>query len=188
MEHLLRKNARSIFLSFLLVLLTMEARSQNPKLSFAGSRDDLPYSGSFAIGDFNGDGFPDIATNGGNNTVVILLNDGKGNYKQASAIPGYAGFDFVTGDFNNDGLLDVAFASDSYVYVALGAGDGTLRNPARVQSYAGDLRAVDVNGDGNLDIRGKLQRNHYPARQWRRHLANAVRSGRYLQSFYRRGR
>ena len=70
------------------------------------------------------------------------------------SIPG-AAYGAVTGDFNEDGIEDfVSLPDTSLLYVNLGNGDGTFHTPV---SYAGVPfgaagAAVDVNGDGHLDL------------------------------------
>ena len=46
------------------------------------------HSGSLAVGDFNGDGFPDIAvSNEMSNTISVFLNDGKGHFSNPIITP-----------------------------------------------------------------------------------------------------
>ena len=147
------RTTRTIAVLAIALAAAIPAKPQAPKLAFSGAREDYPYNGSFALGDFNGDGFPDIATSDSSYMVVILVNDGTGHYTQSAAIPGSPGGYFVAGDFNNDGLLDVAFTAYNGVYIALGKGDGTLQNLSEVAGGGGgDIVAVDLNGDGKLDV------------------------------------
>ena len=117
---------------------------------------------ALAVGDFNGDGIPDIAVAnngppGSQGTVSILLGRGDGTFLPAV---GYAvGGDpraLVVGDFNGDGIPDIATANylSGTVSVLLGRGDGTFA-PA-ITAAAGDvplaLAAGDFTGDGRLDL------------------------------------
>jgi hypothetical protein len=118
---------------------------------------------TLAVGDFNGDGIPDLAgttydTQNFTGMVSVLLGNGDGTFTTASAYPLPAiPESLMTGDFNGDGKLDVAVADQaSGVYVFLGNGDGTFQNP--VISNIGNLNLAgavgDFNGDGKLDFIG----------------------------------
>jgi hypothetical protein len=69
---------------------------------------------SIAVGDFNGDGIPDLAVaNYGGDTVTILLGNGDGTFTAAAASPatGSAPISIAVGDFNGDGRMDLAVAN-----------------------------------------------------------------------------
>ena len=71
--------------------------------------------GAVVTGDFNGDGFPDVAVgNGDSSTVTVFLNDGHGKFSQSSLVKltGYAG-SIVVGDFNGTGVLNMAVTMPS---------------------------------------------------------------------------
>lgn len=121
--------------------------------SFAGARQDYSTSGAVAVGDFNGDSFPDIVVSGSNAKLTIRLNNGTGVFTDSATVPGGAASYITTGDFNNDGLLDAAYVYGSNVGIALGAGNGTFRNVSEFNvGYGYDLQAADFNGDGKLDV------------------------------------
>ncbi len=91
-----------------------------------------------AVGDFNGDGYLDLATaNISSDDISILLGNGDGTFQPAAEIP-LPGFQeptaIVAAEFNGDGRLDLAVAGDSLtegygVDVLLGNGDGTFEPP-----------------------------------------------------------
>src|SRR6267143_1191089 len=116
--------------------------------------------GGIGVGDFNGDGKPDLAFLGSND-VSVLINSGNGTY--LPAVNYAVGTDPVSisiGDFNGDGKLDIATTVSlpqiglRAVAVLLGNGDGTFQAPVNydVGSGAQFAAVADFNSDGKLDI------------------------------------
>jgi hypothetical protein len=58
----------------------------------------------------------------------------------------------VLADFNKDGNLDLATAGYAQTSVLLGNGDGTFRAEQDIGLGGIGIKALDVNGDGNLDL------------------------------------
>jgi Bacterial Ig-like domain (group 3)/FG-GAP-like repeat/FG-GAP repeat len=113
---------------------------------------------AIAVGDFNGDGIPDLAVNDySDKQVEILLGDGDGTFKAPAPFPSGVGPGWIAaGDFNDDGNLDlVVLGQDGIVRVLLGDGNGAF-GPATPTASAGlspsGLVVGDFNGDGNLDL------------------------------------
>ena len=112
---------------------------------------------SVAVGDFNGDGKPDIAVaNSGDSTVSVLLNNGDGTFQAAKNTAG-GGLFLVVGDFNGDGKLDIATIDVSALTnltILLGHGDGTFTQGKSytLTARARALAVGDFNHDGKLDI------------------------------------
>jgi hypothetical protein len=117
------------------------------------------------VADFNGDGFPDIATAnasfGETSTMSIFLGKGNGqflppvDYTTNTFTSG-----IVSGDFNQDGIPDIAAMSqgstgnDGDVAVFLGNGDGTFRGPVDnvLGTFPVSIAVGDFDGDGILDV------------------------------------
>ncbi len=114
------------------------------------------------VGDFNGDGKPDIAVaDNGTSQVSVLLNSGTGTFAthvDYSVAVGAGPIALATADFNGDGKPDIAVADNgtSQVSVLLNSGTGTFPSHAEysLPSGAGPeaIAAADVNGDGKPDI------------------------------------
>lgn len=138
-------------------------------IAVAGARADL--NGDTTT-DLNGDGHADIVTaNQGDNTVSVLLGDGKGAF--ATHVDDSVGLQPVQvalGDFNKDGYPDLVTANKTgnSVSVLLGNGDGTYRPGLEIPitvprldakdkvdptvSNPSSVAVGDFNGDGNLDL------------------------------------
>jgi hypothetical protein len=133
-----------------------------------GDRQILPAGGSvtesFVVGDFTGDGKPDIATSGSGSpfssgpSIVLLVGQGDGTFTAFHSLAlGEAGRALTAGDFRGTGKLDLVLASDqgsNTVTVLQGNGHGgfalapTL--PANVFPLA--IAAADFTGDGKPDL------------------------------------
>jgi hypothetical protein len=81
-----------------------------------------------AVGDFNGDGFPDlVTTNSGANTISVFLGSGTGTFtREGTPIAvGTSPNQISVADFNGDGKQDLAVANaGGGVTVLLGNGIG----------------------------------------------------------------
>jgi hypothetical protein len=119
---------------------------------------------AFTIGDFNGDGNPDVAfaspaaSSGQFATLTVLINNGDAalptpivtSSLSCTAIP-----QVLAADLNNDKKLDLVLScADGNVTVLFGNGDGTFQPPISYTTTGTPSLAqpVDLNGDGYLDI------------------------------------
>jgi hypothetical protein len=153
----------------------------NPQLVFAPNAGGgsfgtpkittIPLSGTLAAGDFNHDGFLDLAiasgaSSTGTATLTIYLGHGDGTFTAQSPINfntssgGHWVQGLWVGDFNGDGKLDllawfylnvVPFQKND-VYEFLGNGDGTFAPAKLVIQNLTNPAVADLNHDGRPDI------------------------------------
>ena len=128
------------------------------------------------VGDFDGDGQPDLSVTAlSNETFPLFRGDGSGSFRDATVLSGlarasrpYAGWGNVFADLDNDGWEDL-FTANSHVndliehfepFVYLQPNtvfrnlDGKFERAGRVgapRAYRG-AAAADFDGDGRLDI------------------------------------
>ncbi len=122
---------------------------------------------SLVIGDFNGDGKPDLAVaDQGNTTVAILLGNGDGTFGSPSFLTALGGQKAMAmADFNGDGNLDLAVCDTGTgtIKTYMGNGNGTFQSAVSTASGStacSFLLAADFNGDGNPDLVVPLQGNN----------------------------
>ena len=119
-----------------------------------------------AVGDFNRDGFKDLAMAGDSARLYLLRGNGDGTFVQQPTLQlitentfGRDGTDADVGDFNRDGIQDLVVAvslNGSNTVILIGNGDGTFRAPhiitepsIRIPQYQA---VADYNGDGSQDL------------------------------------
>jgi hypothetical protein len=135
-----------------------------------GSPLSIPATNYVAVGDFRGQGKPDLAVAINGPGVYIYLANGDGTFTQASGSPitiPRAPWDtlfnplmvFIAGgDFNHSGKIGLAVAnfSEENVTILLGNGDGTFTLPTSFVNsggmYVNTLAVADFLGNGNLDL------------------------------------
>ncbi|HET6246616.1 MAG TPA: FG-GAP-like repeat-containing protein [Tepidisphaeraceae bacterium] len=140
-----------------------------PFKGLAAGASTLPAAPIFAIGDFNGDGFPDLATipaSGNAGQVEIFLNNGKGAFTDAGPITvgtnetitaldaeflnTTGGVDLLAGISNSPGTQ----TGSSDLAILTGNGDGTFATPTlyAVSGPPVSFTTGDFNADSNPDI------------------------------------
>ena len=113
---------------------------------------------SVTVGDFNGDGKPDlVVTNFDIGTVSVFLGRGDSTFQnQVTYTVGTSPASVAVGDFNGDGKPDLAVTSSlgNSVSVLLGNGDGTFQNQVTYATGAmpNFVAVGDFNRDGKLDL------------------------------------
>ncbi len=128
---------------------------------------------SLAVGDVNGDGYPDLIvanwcqsnSNCGNGIVSVLFGNGSGSFQSPISYNtgGYQALSVAIGDVNGDGHPDLIVAnqcqSGSYcngvISVLMGNGDSTFESAVTYGSGGYETNTIvlgDVNGDGSKDI------------------------------------
>lgn len=111
---------------------------------------------SFCVGDFNRDGYADLAVLDGNE-VDIYINLHNGSYSSpVSYQVGVNPVFIATRDLNRDGKLDLMVANQGSddISVLLGNGNGTFKTATRYPAGTRPtvLTTGDFNGDGKIDI------------------------------------
>lgn len=126
--------------------------------------DDDQVSQRMVMGDFNHDGFADIAEavpaagkNSGPAILTISLGQANGSSKEIAALPlpGRTPTDIVVGDFNQDGLPDLLVGDDDgTLTLFLGDGTGKMVSVGTVAQLSSvvSIAVGDFNHDGVLDV------------------------------------
>jgi hypothetical protein len=112
------------------------------------------------VGDFNGDGHPDlvVADAGGSTTLSLLLGNGDGTFQAPLQIPaGGEALGIAAGHFHNPNILDLVTLDEqdpNSVTVLLGNGNGTFKPPVfyPVGQGATSVAAGDLRGNGINDL------------------------------------
>jgi FG-GAP-like repeat/WG containing repeat len=116
---------------------------------------------STALIDVNADGLPDLVVAGQYSPIVVLLNQGGGNFGQPIMTGVSTGNDWkiIVADFSGNGLPDIAYNTAvatgvEQVHLLLNQGNGVFNDmiPSGLQGVGGVLTAGDFNLDGIQDL------------------------------------
>lgn len=116
---------------------------------------------SMVVGEFTGDGKPDIAFYGTPAELIILENDGAGRFDSGrvrrintgEAVEGSTSL--TVSDLNRDGREDLVLLGNNELIIAYQIEKGKFSDPERVPHTSSNprmLRAVDLDGDGGDDL------------------------------------
>ncbi|HYC78092.1 MAG TPA: VCBS repeat-containing protein, partial [Planctomycetota bacterium] len=113
------------------------------------------------VGDFNADGWPDIALSDPG-SVRVRINNGAGVFVNTVSPPAPATYTLAVGDLNNDGKDDIYQGRDGQDGYNLSVGavgsqtvtftDVTLTNSPGTNAFAGNATVVDMDNDGWNDV------------------------------------
>lgn len=158
--------------SVLMAFMTMAAAASTVQFKPVQSYTVGKNPASVAVGDFNGDGKPDLAVlNSGSNNVSILLGKGDGTFQAGGSFPAGIPADsaviptIAIGDFRGDGKPDVAVlfppdgdSAPGEVHILFGNGDGTLQSPIvmTLEPNEAVVAVADFNEDKKADLVANL--------------------------------
>ncbi|MGB6725258.1 MAG: FG-GAP-like repeat-containing protein [Terracidiphilus sp.] len=120
------------------------------------------------VGDFNGDGKPDVFAGSGT-SAQLFLGNGDGTVQAAQSVPlpgtsvgGTPAINFAAGDFNQDGITDIAYiletngSSDqpTSVQILLGSSSGVFTQGATIPFGPGfvNLTSAVLTSSGTTDL------------------------------------
>ena len=133
-----------------------------PGPPFAAHQGTKAHNHGLSLSDLNGDGNLDLTTsNQDDNSVSVLLGDGRGGFGPAAGSPfavGHAPYPHAVADVNGDGHLDIATPNvrGNNVTVLLGDGRGGFKpsagSPHETATRPYYIAVADVSGDAKPDL------------------------------------
>jgi hypothetical protein len=110
------------------------------------------------VGDFNHDGYADLAVlttgpgNGG--TLHVLFNNHEGGFTAGPTTVTSALGQVTVGDYDGDGAADLAVTSSQSTYLYFGDNTGNFTAVNATTAHHPLLYLMDINGDGKSDLVG----------------------------------
>jgi hypothetical protein len=122
---------------------------------FRGGSDQNAQVEASVLGDFDGDGDPDLAIG----PTRVLFNNGQGQFSGTTSASGFYANTLAAGDLDADGDLDLvagygySFTASFRVLLNNGQGVFTPAGAATTVPYGGSEPSIgDLDGDGDLDL------------------------------------
>jgi len=118
--------------------------------------------GGICVIDLNGDSRPDLIVTGGKQTLQVLINEGKGEFKRTPAeafgliVKGHA-VSCAVGDYDNDKLPDLVVGLDNGLVLFRNEGQGKFSDATKTagltpRNKPAGITFVDFDHDGDLDL------------------------------------
>ncbi len=120
----------------------------------APADDSLDTGCGLAKADLNGDSHLDLIHADADDSVVVFLGDGSGNFTLGSSTSVSNRGPIATSDFDEDGNIYVVIGRPSTIQVLLGDGNGnlTLAGSAPTVETPAAIAVGDVDLDGHVDV------------------------------------